>query len=279
LGTLVIRDGGGAGDEYPLEGEAILGREQGAADLVLDDPGVSRRHAAVRSGGGRITVEDLGSSNGTFVNGEQISGQVELADGDEIQVGGTVISAHGADAATAMMAPGADRTEEHPGPVAPAQPPPAPRHQPSAAPGRLAPGPHDESNIPALVAVFLGPLSIFLILFSSGGAFFVSLPCAIGAIVLGNMGMRRVDRGEADSHRALANIGRITGIIGTVLSVLGLIAFVLVAALLDASEDSLSDIIERVQEEIEGVDVPNAPNIDTPNAPDSGGDSGGVEAP
>jgi len=286
-GTLVIREGDGAGSEHPLEGEVVLGREQGSADLVLNDPGISRRHAAVRSGGGQITVEDLGSSNGTFVNGQRISGEVELADGDEVQLGAVVFSVLGADAATAMMAPGAGATQEHPGPApqepAPpaAQPPPA-RGQPAAAPGRLAPRPDEEGNIPALVAVFLGPLSIFLLLFSSGGAFFVSLPCAIGAIVLGNIGMRRVDRGESDSHRALANLGRITGIIGTVLSVFALIAFFLVAALLDATEDNLADIIDRVREEIEGVDVPDAPDVNAPDAPDveaPDSDSGGLESP
>lgn len=266
----MIREGDGAGGELPLEGETVIGREQASADLALTDPGISRRHAAVRDHDGRITVEDLGSSNGTFVNGQRISGEVELADGDEIQLGGIVLSVHGADAATAVMGAGAPATQQHPGP---AQAPP-PRQQPRATPGRLGPRPHEDGgNMPALISVFLGPLSVFLILFSSGGAFFVSLPCAIAAIVLGSMGMRRVDRGESDSHRALAQIGRITGIIGTVLSVLALIAFLLVAALLDATEDNLSDLIDRIREEIDGVEV--SPEVNLPG----GGDSGGVQAP
>jgi len=258
--NLVIREGEGAGFEHPLEGEVVLGRERGSADLVLDDPGVSRRHAAIRSEGGRITVTDLGSSNGTYANGERITGAVELADGDEVQVGGTVISVHGADAATATdlmaPAPGADATVEHPGPahrgLAPSRLAPKPaRRQPSGLGGRL----DDESNIPALAAAFLGPLSIFLLVFSSGAAFFVSLPCAIAAIVLGNLGTRRVDRGEADSHRALAVLGRITGIVGAVLSVIAIAAWLAVAVILDAAEENLSDVIERVSEELEGVDT------------------------
>src|SRR5512134_2330622 len=98
-GTLVIREGEGAGAEYPLSGELVLGREQGSADVVLTDPGISRRHAAVRAAAGRISVTDLGSSNGTFVNGARVRGEAELADGDEIQIGGTVLSVHGSDAA------------------------------------------------------------------------------------------------------------------------------------------------------------------------------------
>ncbi len=267
----MIREGDGAGGEHALDGETVIGRERAAADLVLTDPGISRRHAAVRALGGHITVEDLGSSNGTFVNGQRISTEIELADGDEIQLGRAVLSVHGADAATALLGGGAPATQQHPGPGQR-----APRRQPRATPGRLGPRPdQDGGNMPALISVFCGPLSLFLILFSSGGAFFVSLPCAIAAIVLGTIGMRRVDRGETDSHRALAQIGRITGIIGTVLSVLALIAFLLVAALLDATEDNLTDIIDRIREEIQGVDIPDAPDVDSPG----GGDPGGLEAP
>jgi hypothetical protein len=299
-GNLVIREGEGAGSEFPLDGELVLGRERGSADLVIDDPGISRRHAAVRALGGAITVEDLGSSNGTYVNGERISEEVELADGDEIQVGGAVLSVQGGDAPTAATAVvGADtpRTQvqpRRPAPAQPPQPPPPPRRpqqpppsraQPPPARGRLAPRPDEGSNIHALVAVFLGPLAL-LLLFTSGAGFFVALPCAIAAIVFGTMGIRRVDRGEADSHRTLARIGRLTGILAAVLSTLALVAFVVVAAALDASEDSLEGIVDRVQEEIDGVDipdVPDAPDIDTPDVPDvpDGGDqdSGGVEAP
>ncbi len=252
--TLVIREGDGAGGEYPLDGELVIGREPGSADLVLADPGISRRHAAVRALGGAVTVEDLGSSNGTFVNGKSISGEVELAQGDEVQVGGTVLSLR-----------------------------PAPAGRPRGrgpAPGRLAPRPDEESNIPALASVFLGPLSIFLLLFSSGAAFFICLPCAIGAIVLGNVGMRKVDAGETDSHRTLAKIGRVCGVIGAVLSSLALIAFLIVIVVLDVTGDSLDGIVEAIRDEIEGVDVPEVPDAPTVDAPEvNPGDEGGVEAP
>jgi hypothetical protein len=222
-----------------------------------------------------VVVEDLGSSNGTFVNGERISGSVELGADDEVQLGGTVLSVEGA---PITPIPPSDRTAEHPGP-APAQPPPAG----TPAPKRLAPHPTERGNIPALVAVFLGPLSILLLLFSSGAAFFVSLPCAVAAVVLGTIGMRNVDRGKADSHRGLAHLGRVTGMIGAILSVLALLVFVVVATALDATEDSVSGLVDEVRDEIEGVETPdiNAPDVD---APDTGGvepggsESGGSEA-
>lgn len=234
--TLVIREGSNAGEEFPVDGEVVLGREHGSASLVLDDPGVSRRHASVRAAGGAITVEDLGSSNGTYVNGARIAGEARLAEGDEVSLGGTVITIR-----------------------------PAPRSQPAPSPGmakgRLAPRPDEESNIPALAAVFLGPLSIFLLLFSTGGGFFVSLPCAIGAVILGTIGIRKADR-EGGGHRALARIGRITGIVGAALSLLALAAFIVISIALDVTEqslDSLDGIIDAVSDEIEGVEVPEQP--------------------
>jgi pSer/pThr/pTyr-binding forkhead associated (FHA) protein len=290
--TLVIHEGAGAGSEHLVDGELTLGREEGSADLVIDDLGVSRQHARFLADGGAIRVEDLGSANGTYVNGERISRAVPLAAGDEVQVGATVLGVEGGHAATALIPPGADTIAEHPGPPrrppAPAQPRPVAR----PAPRRLGPHPQEQPNIPALSAVFLGPLSIVLLVFSSGAAFFVSLPCAIAAVVLGTIGIRNVDRGKADGFRGLARIGRITGITGTILSVLALIAFVVVATALDTTERSLSGLIDRVQEEIEGVEVPDvdAPDVDSPdvNGPDApdapnleepGGDSGGAEPP
>src|SRR6476620_11619411 len=116
--AVVIREGAGAGSEHPVDGELILGREHGSADLVIDDPGVSRRHARVLTEAGGVVVEDLGSSNGTYVNGERISGPVEVATGDELQLGATVLGVEGGTAATALMPPGPSPTEQHPHPEA-----------------------------------------------------------------------------------------------------------------------------------------------------------------
>jgi pSer/pThr/pTyr-binding forkhead associated (FHA) protein len=293
--SLVIHQGAGAGSEHSVDGELILGRDDATADLVISDPGVSRRHARVMTEDGAVILEDLGSSNGTYVNGERISGAVELTAGDEIQIGATFLGVGGT-AATAIMPPGAPVTEQHPGPARPQnerrpqepppdQPPPAGR----AAPRRLAPHPSEGSNIPALSALFLGPLSL-LLLFLSAGGFFLALPCGIAAIVLGGIGIRNVDRGKATSHRGLARLGRITGWIGTTLSILALIAFIVVATLLNVtadSADSVSGLIDAIRDEIEGIEVPdvntpdvNAPEVDAPdvNAPDPGsGGEGGAE--
>jgi hypothetical protein len=86
------------GERYPLMGAiTILGRDD-SADIILDDPGISRRHSELRvtTDGPHFvtTIRDLGSTNGTFVNGERISSE-HLQDGDRVTVGRTSITFRG----------------------------------------------------------------------------------------------------------------------------------------------------------------------------------------
>jgi DNA-binding winged helix-turn-helix (wHTH) protein len=68
------------------EGEHIVGRDP-AADVVLDSSTVSRHHARIRVGDGRVTLEDLGSKNGSYVQSRRVEGPLTLADGDDIRIG------------------------------------------------------------------------------------------------------------------------------------------------------------------------------------------------
>jgi len=88
-GRFVLKalDGDDAGRRYVLEKtRTVLGRS--SADITINDPEVSRRHASVSLYGDRVVIQDLKSTNGTFVNrvGVRIA---FLHDGDVIQVGGT----------------------------------------------------------------------------------------------------------------------------------------------------------------------------------------------
>ena len=90
--TIAIVSGQRAGSEVPVGGQIVVGRDPGAADVVLDgDAEISRRHAAFSPAGAGLTVRDLGSINGTLVNGEQIVGTVALRTGDRVGIGSTVI--------------------------------------------------------------------------------------------------------------------------------------------------------------------------------------------
>jgi len=74
---------------YPLEGALRIGRSA-ECDVTLSDPSVSRAHAIVEIAGDRPMVRDLGSTNGTFVNGKRIEAKA-LHDGDELRFGNTQV--------------------------------------------------------------------------------------------------------------------------------------------------------------------------------------------
>jgi hypothetical protein len=170
--SLEIVEGAGAGGIVGLAGPVTVGRGRDA-DLVLTDELVSRHHAQVTPAGPGAVVEDLGSRNGTFVNGEAIHGPTHLTPGDQLQLGVTLVELRSAiqiaerpSAVHPVPPPLAvpPRTPDYlagtdpddgPGPRAdagagpgagghadpPAAPDPAPPDADRAPPGPLAPGP------------------------------------------------------------------------------------------------------------------------------------------
>jgi pSer/pThr/pTyr-binding forkhead associated (FHA) protein len=85
---LVVRraPGHAEGMIYDIGEGAILGRGDGA-DIRLDDPFASSRHARLVPQGGVIVLEDLGSTNGTFLNDELVQGPQPLHPGDRVRIG------------------------------------------------------------------------------------------------------------------------------------------------------------------------------------------------
>jgi hypothetical protein len=85
--VLIIHEGEKAGQRWTIrEDELIIGRG-GECDLVLPERQVSREHIRIYHAGNTYYMEDLGSKNGTWVNGKQVqSDTVPLQDGDEIQI-------------------------------------------------------------------------------------------------------------------------------------------------------------------------------------------------
>jgi hypothetical protein len=75
-----------AGAAYDLSEGAVLGRGT-EADIVLQDTFSSSRHARLAPQGGAVVLEDLGSTNGTYLNGEPLTGPQPLHDGDRIRIG------------------------------------------------------------------------------------------------------------------------------------------------------------------------------------------------
>ncbi len=87
---LEIVEGEHAGWQTPLEGPIEAGRDQSAA-LALTDNQVSRRHLRLQPWGQGAWVEDLGSTNGTYVNDQPLHGPREIRPGDRVRIGLTVL--------------------------------------------------------------------------------------------------------------------------------------------------------------------------------------------
>lgn len=238
--------------EGPIEGHEIevgheltLGRDSGVG---LDaDVGVSRQHARLRDEGGELVVEDLDSSNGTFINGEPVTEPRVLREGDLLQIGSSAFEVE--------LDPGAAETEAiafdpatAPAPIPPAptrrRPPPAAEPEPAGGGGVQL----DAGNWPALTAIVLGPLSLLLLLAGGGVLFYAALPVGIAAIALGSVGKRRADAGAG--MRGVAVAGQVFGVIGTILAAIAILVLIAVGVATDLAADNLNDLIDDVEQEI-----------------------------
>lgn len=103
MATLLMIAGPQAGAEYDLDAQTLIGRHSGC-DLVLSAGAISRWHCRIVRDSEGYFVEDLGSLNGTFVNGERIRGRRQLDDGDGIQVHDVEMCLRTADSAAGRRA-------------------------------------------------------------------------------------------------------------------------------------------------------------------------------
>ncbi|MGH3731905.1 MAG: FHA domain-containing protein [Acidimicrobiales bacterium] len=78
-----------SGERIDVDTGVTIGRS-GECDLSLQDTYLSSRHARVANDDGDLSIEDLGSTNGTYVNQELVKGRVHLERGDVVQVGGVL---------------------------------------------------------------------------------------------------------------------------------------------------------------------------------------------
>jgi hypothetical protein len=142
-GRLVVIGGSDRGREFVLiNAETTLGR--GADnDIILTDIAVSRRHIVLINDGARYGIRDLSSGNGTLINGIRIQGDVFIHDGDQFELGNTLIRFEHPGSRSAMTSPPIGPPLA-PAPVLPAPsgvPLPMPMAQPTAPPPAMLGGP------------------------------------------------------------------------------------------------------------------------------------------
>jgi predicted component of type VI protein secretion system len=160
------------GREQAVSDGMTIGRE--GCDVNLIDQEVSRRHAAIRSANGSFAIEDLGSTNGTFVNDERITGLRLLSHGDTVRLGSTVWTVQAAEVGAVQPAASAGPRGdvEKPPEVAPSAirrvlPPPAPGQAPRFSPPGARSGGSAATRIEATVVcmVVIAAVAVALIVY------------------------------------------------------------------------------------------------------------------
>lgn len=128
----VMRSGPTPGVTFPLEGDQLTIGRDSSNGVAINDAEVSRKHSRLSFQGGKYVLEDLGSTNGTFVNGQRLAGPVVLKPGDVVSLGEQIVLMYDA----INMDPGAtiaaSRKAAHAAPPAYSPPPPAYASAPAA---------------------------------------------------------------------------------------------------------------------------------------------------
>ena len=159
---LTMRSGPTPGKTYLLEKEEILLGRDLANDIPISDPEISRRHARFMLQGENVLVEDLGSTNGTFLNGQRISSPQQLRAGDVITLGEDIVLAveqEGFDPDATVVKSREDLTARAVPQPAPSyqQPAPHPMPQPTPAseayPEQAARGQKTKKKMPAWLII------------------------------------------------------------------------------------------------------------------------------
>lgn len=125
---LIMRSGPTPGAAFNLEGDQLTIGRDSTNDIAINDAEISRRHARLTFQGGKYVLEDLGSTNGTFVNGQRLAGPRVLKAGEVVSFGEQIIlvfEVTTVDAGATMVSPRAAAVPSVSRPAVPPPPPPA----------------------------------------------------------------------------------------------------------------------------------------------------------
>jgi predicted component of type VI protein secretion system len=137
---LIMRSGPTPGASFILEGDQLTVGRDATNEIVINDAEISRRHARLTFQGGKYVLEDLGSTNGTFVNGQRLAGPRVLKAGEVVQFGEQIMlvfEATSIDAGATVVSPRVAAAV--PSVPRPSTPPPPPMEYAGNVPASPAP--------------------------------------------------------------------------------------------------------------------------------------------
>jgi pSer/pThr/pTyr-binding forkhead associated (FHA) protein/lysophospholipase L1-like esterase len=182
--ALIIRQGSGVGQRFAITEPAVTVGRHRSCDIPVEDPEMSRQHARITWSGTGYVVEDLGSANGTFVNGQRISGPHTLKDSDLLRLGKVEFAFQSAEpppsdempTMAGVAAPTGGEPVAPPARVPPPEPPPArvppPKPPPTHAPPPNPP-PAEKKGFPSLTVVIGALVLLCLCLALAGGGYWL----------------------------------------------------------------------------------------------------------
>ena len=179
---LVMHSGPTPGKTFPLEGDVLTIGREASNQIAINDAEISRKHSQLVLQGGKYVLTDLGSTNGTFVNGQRVTGQHVLQPGEVISLGEQINllfeSVTVNDPNATMLSAG--KASARPAPRPQAQPMPQPAvyaGQVPAGPAPVAmPAPAAKSRLPLIIGIVV---ALFLLCICAGVSYYLyNAPCS-----------------------------------------------------------------------------------------------------
>lgn len=164
----VMRSGPTPGATFALEGDQLTVGRDSANGVSINDAEVSRKHSRLTFQGGKYVIEDLGSTNGTFVNGQRLTAPAVLKSGDVVSLGEQIVllfETLSVDPGATMASPRKARATAGPAP-APVAPAPLPAQNYA---GQAPAGPAARGRFPLPVLIGVGVLAFLCV---CGGFFY-----------------------------------------------------------------------------------------------------------
>lgn len=163
---LIMRTGPTPGAAFTLEGDQMTIGRDSTNEIVINDAEISRRHARLTFQGGKYVLEDLGSTNGTFVNGQRLAGPRVLKAGEVVSFGEQIVLVFEAstfDPAATVASPRAGAIPSASRPVAVATPPPPPADYTGSVPVSPASAPAAPAKKMNITPILIGVAIFFVI--------------------------------------------------------------------------------------------------------------------